>query len=321
MVRPPDRNDVWLKTLSGGEIMKLARRHFLAATAAAVVLPRWSFASTRLEAGDLVIESVSDGTLTLPPSFTMSGLSEAEIADLTARYGLSADMHHPPCNLTLLRKGERLVLFDAGSGPAFMGSAGRILDSLEALGVSAEEITDLVITHAHPDHIWGLLDEFDEPVFPNAALAIGAEEFSYWTDPETASTIGAERESFAAGAMRRLKPFAEDIRLLKDGEEVLPGVTARATPGHTPGHMSYEIATSEGSVWVIGDAIGNGHIALERPSFESSSDQIPELGAKTRLQLLQDLAKSGAAIIGYHLPGSGLGRIRAEGAGFRFEEL
>ncbi|MGN0931522.1 MBL fold metallo-hydrolase [Falsigemmobacter intermedius] len=301
--------------------MKLTRRIFLGAASAAALFPVRSFAATRIDFGDVAITSVSDGHLSLPPAFALSGLSPEEIADLSARHNLPADLHKPPCNLTLLRQGERLVLFDAGAGPDFMGSAGKISASLEAIGVSPEEITDLVITHAHPDHIWGLLDDFDEPVFPNAALAMGAREFAYWTDPGTAATIGAERESFAAGAMRRLKPFADSIRLLQDGEELMPGVSARLTAGHTPGHMSYEIATPEGRLWVIGDAIGNGHISLERPEFESSSDQDPPLGARTRSALLKALAASGDAVIGYHLPGSGLGRIRAEGAAFRFEEI
>lgn len=301
--------------------MKLTRRRLLAAASAAFVLPLRSFAASRIELGDLVIESLSDGHLSLPPSFTLAGLSADEVQELSARHGLGADMHHPPCNLTLLRQGDRLVLFDAGAGPDFMGSAGQIVTALEAAGVAPEAITDLVLTHAHPDHIWGLLDEFDEPVFPNAALAMGAREFDYWTNPETAATIGAERESFAAGALRRLAPFAPNIRRLEDGETVLPGVTARLTPGHTPGHMSYEIATPEGALWVIGDAIGNGHIALERPGFESGSDQDPALGAKTRLALLKLLGERGDAVIGYHLPGSGLGRIRPQGDAWRFEEL
>lgn len=301
--------------------MKLTRRIFLGAASAAALFPVRSFAATQIDFGDVAITSVSDGHLSLPPAFALSGLSPEEIADLSARHNLPADLHKPPCNLTLLRQGERLVLFDAGAGPDFMGSAGKISASLEAIGVSPEEITDLVITHAHPDHIWGLLDDFDEPVFPNAAPAMGAREFACWTDPGTAAIIGAERESFAAGAMRRLKPFADSIRLLQDGEELMPGVSARLTAGHTPGHMSYEIATPEGRLWVIGDAIGNGHIALERPEFESSSDQDPPLGARTRRALLKALAASGDAVIGYHLPGSGLGRIRAEGAAFRFEEI
>lgn len=301
--------------------MKLTRRIFLGAASAAAFLPVRGYAAAQIELGGVVITSVSDGHLSLPPAFALSGLSPEEIADLSARHNLPGDLHQPPCNLTLLRHGERLVLFDAGAGPDFMGSAGKITQSLAAIGIGPDEITDLVITHAHPDHIWGLLDEFDEPVFPNARVAMGAAEFGYWTDRETASTIGAERESFAAGAMRRLTPFANNIKLLEDGEELMPGLRARLTPGHTPGHMSYEIITPEGQLWVIGDAIGNGHIALERPEFESGSDQNPPLGAQTRSALLSRLAASGDAVIGYHLPGSGLGRIRAEGAAFRFEEI
>ena len=136
-----------------------------------------------------------------------------------------------------------------------------------------EEITHLVITHAHPDHIWGLLDDFDEPFLPNAQIIMGRAEWDYWMDPNTIDTIGAERQSFAVGAARRLEVIADQVMLIEDGAEVVPGVLAVASPGHTPGHMSYQVQLGGQGVLVTGDAIGNGHVAFERPEFESAADQ------------------------------------------------
>ena len=111
----------------------------------------------------------------------------------------------------------------------------RSLEALRALGLSPEDITHVVFTHAHPDHIWGLLDEFDEPLFYNATYMMGRTEWDYWWNPETVNTIGNARAAFAVGAKRRMEVIEGTVVLFGDDEEILPGVSAVATPGHTRG--------------------------------------------------------------------------------------
>ncbi|MEP4195338.1 MAG: MBL fold metallo-hydrolase [Aliishimia sp.] len=129
---------------------------------------------------------------------------------ILAAHDINTDQVPLPCNLMLLRFDDKVVLFDAGSGAGFMPNAGRKLESLESLesletlGLSADNITHVIFTHAHPDHLWGILDDFDDPVFPQAELMIGQMEWDYWTNPNTVSTIGEERASFAVDAARRL---------------------------------------------------------------------------------------------------------------------
>jgi glyoxylase-like metal-dependent hydrolase (beta-lactamase superfamily II) len=301
----------------------ITRRLMLASSAAAfslAVLPQRLWAGTTITLGSAQVDTLSDGTLVLPGDFILGGMPQAEMQAIVTKYGLPTDQLTPPCNLTLLRDGTHTVLFDVGSGPDFMPSAGKILEAFDALGLSVEEVTHVLITHAHPDHIWGLLDEFDEPLFPNAEYMMGQAEFDYWMDPATVDSIGEERTTFAVGARRRLEAVADTIRLLADGEEALPGITARLTPGHTPGHMAYELSFGEAKAMVVGDALGNHHVAFERPEWPSGSDQDKDLAAATRQTLLDRLATEGMTLIGFHLPGGGIGRAERAEAGYRFVE-
>ncbi|HRO14815.1 MAG TPA: MBL fold metallo-hydrolase, partial [Paracoccus sp. (in: a-proteobacteria)] len=238
--------------------MMLTRRLVLAgsaALAAGAMLPlsaRRVWAVTTFRAGDVQVDSVSDGHLEFPADFVLGALPADERDDLIARFDLPTDRVESPLNVTLLRQGGRTILFDVGSGPDFMPTAGKLIEALDAIGVQPDDVTDVIFTHGHPDHLWGLLDEFDEPAFPDARLAMGQAEFDYWTDPATAETIGEERLSFAAGAMRRLSTVADRVERFADGDEVAPGVRAVSTPGHTPGHMSFALGSAQAGLFVIG---------------------------------------------------------------------
>jgi len=300
------------------------RRLFLQSGLAATLiaqglLPRRAFAATTLEVGSARLDMVSDGNLVLPFDTTLEQLPAEFLAELRDRYGLTGEQVTPPCNHTLLRDGDRTVLFDVGAGFDFMPSAGMLPDTLDEMGVAPEEITHLVITHAHPDHIWGLLDDFDEPFLPNAQIIMGRAEWDYWMDPNTIDTIGAERQSFAVGAARRLEVIADQVMLIEDGAEVVPGVLAVASPGHTPGHMSYQVQLGGQGVLVTGDAIGNGHVAFERPEFESAADQDPQMGAASRAALLDRITADDLLVAGFHVHDGGLGRVeKLSGGGYRF---
>ena len=298
--------------------MQLSRRTLIGALAAAPLLGgRRARALATVEAGGVRLDLVSDGNLVLPRAFVFAPVPEAVAAEVAAEFDLGESLT-PDCTLTLLRDGTNVVLFDAGSGPAFQPTAGRMLDDLSALGVDPGDVTHLVLTHAHPDHLWGVVDDFEEPMFPNARHLIGRAEHDYWTDPATVESIGVDRQAFAVGAARRLGQVADLLETFGDGDTVAPGVTARLTPGHTPGHMSLELDLAGERVTVIGDAVANDHVALTHPAVETGQDQDPATAAATRVALLDELAESGARVVGFHFPHPGLGRIVRDGDGFAF---
>lgn len=298
--------------------MPLPRRAFLsgaAASAAALTVPRFAIAETPVGAGTLM--TISDGYLALPRSFILGSLPQDEAGPILAAAGISGDTVQSPCNVTLYRDDTRTILFDAGSGAEFMPTAGELFAGLDAAGIAPGDITHLVFTHGHPDHLWGLLDDFGDPAFPNAEFMIGQDEFDYWMNPGTVDAIGEARQVFAVGAKRRLEVIADQLAFFSDGDEILPGIAAMATYGHTPGHMSFQVGATD-PVYVIGDAIANGHVALFNPAWELGSDQDPGQAAQTRASLVARLAAEQARVVGFHFPDGGFGRLAPAETGFTF---
>jgi glyoxylase-like metal-dependent hydrolase (beta-lactamase superfamily II) len=287
-----------------------------AATGLAAPVSAWSMGSSKVGEKELMI--LSDGNLVLPLDFVFPDAPREALVELLQASGQPTDMLTPDCNITLMRDGERLVLFDVGAGPNFMPSAGSLGDSLSDAGIDPADITDVVFTHAHPDHIWGLVDDFDELVFPEATYRISAVEWDYWRKDDTLEKTPEARQSFVIGARNRFEYLEDRIQLFGYGDEILPGVEAVDTSGHTPGHTSFALYGGSESVMVIGDAVTNVAVSFAHPEWPSGSDQDPEKGIATRNMLLDRLAGDQSGVVGFHMPHPGLGRVERRGTAFGF---
>lgn len=299
----------------------LNRRQFAAGSAAVGLaavspLPAFALGTTALGAKEIMV--LSDGNLALPLSFVFPDVPQDEIKALLAESGQDGEMLTPDCNVTLVRDGDRLVIFDVGAGPNFMPSAGMLADSLSEAGVDPSEVTDVVFTHAHPDHIWGLVDDFDELVFPDAAYHINRTEWDYWRREDTLDKTPEARKSFVVGARSRFEYLEDQINLFGYGDEILPGIEAVDTSGHTPGHTSFAIHEGSESVMVVGDAVTNVAVSFAKPDWPSGSDQDTQQGIETRVKLLDRLASEEMGMVGFHMPHPGIGRVEKAGTGYRF---
>jgi len=278
-----------------------------------------SWASTELNLGVKQLQTLSDGHLSLPGEFIFGPMDKQALAPVLVDFDITpSDQLIPEINVTLMRDGDNLVLFDVGSGPGFQSGAGQLVQALEAAGIAPEDVTHVVFTHCHPDHLWGVLDDFDDPLYYEAQHMMGQVEWDYWFNPETVNTIAANRTTQAVGARRRMEVLRDQISLFGDGEEILPGVASRASFGHSPGHMSFEVRDGNTSVMILGDAVNNHHISFAQPGWQTGADQDPDTAAKTRLQMLDQLTHEKMMLIGYHLPNGGVGRAERTGNGYRF---
>lgn len=303
--------------------MTIDRRDFL--TGACVLgtgavlgqpLPAFAISEKTLDTGKITI--LSDGHMSFPSRFMYPDVANDRLSTLLAAHNLPTDRLEPPCNLTLYQTGSRTILFDVGGGSQFLPTTGQLPDAMDAIGIAPEDITDVIFTHAHPDHLWGLLDDFDDLLFPDASYYISEPEWAFWTDAETVNKVREDQQGLAVGSKGRLEALADQINLFKPESELISGVYAHDTSGHTPGHCSFEIREGSEQIMVLGDALAHPVITFEHPEWPFGQDISTERSIITRKRLLDFLATRQMELIGYHLPHPGFGRAERHNSAYRF---
>lgn len=277
----------------------------------------------RFKIGTIEATIVSDGELSLgrPTPGLFGGVTQKTINGMLTRRFLPTDNVELEENALLLNTGDKLVLFDVGVGTskAFGPKAGRIQSNLKAAGYDPKDVDAIVLTHAHPDHCWGLLADDGTSNFPNAQIFLQESDLTFWTDQAKASdkAIG----SFIEPTRRQLLPNRERIAFIKDGAEILPGVQAIATPGHTVGHTSFVVTSGGKTLLLTADVCHHDVLSLENPRIEMMFDTDPKQGVATRIRVLDMLAAQKTPALVYHFPFPGIGHISKQGDGYRFNPM
>jgi glyoxylase-like metal-dependent hydrolase (beta-lactamase superfamily II) len=178
-------------------------------------------------------------------------------------------------NVLAVNTGDRLVLIDAGSRGKMQPTAGRLLQNLAAAEIKPEEVDTILITHAHPDHLWGVANASDtERTFPNAEYVIGEAELNFWMQPQHPLESHATWGGTYRQNMKTLATIKDRIRTVKPDGEVVSGITALATPGHTPGHTSVQIASVLTSFSVVQTLLGTALSPSSTPTGAAGSTWI-----------------------------------------------
>ncbi len=223
-------------------------------------------------------------------------------------------------NAYLIQDGSHLSLVDTGTAQCMGPGLGQVLSHLRAAGYDPAQVDDVLLTHAHPDHLCGLLDAHGAPAFPNATVWLSDADAAYWLDPASeADAMPMVRFAFPL-ARAAVAPYLAQGRLrrFQPGKTALPaGITALDSRGHTPGHVSYRFDGGAGNTLLVwGDVLHYHAVQFAQPdaSFEADSDRTQAIASRRRL-LLQ-AADGRWWVAGAHLPFPGLGHVRREGNAF-----
>lgn len=271
----------------------------------------------RFKLGGLEITVVSDGTLPLgEPSGSFLGVTKDQVGKMLTDNFLPTDNVVLEQNIPIVNTGDKLVMFDSGMGVSkmFGPTTGRLLKSLGEAGIDPADIDVFVASHAHVDHVGGLVGEGGKKLFPNATIYLSQLDFDFWTDESNQKA----NKDFVAHARLNLMPYRDQIKFFKDGEEFLPGIQAMHAPGHTVGHTVFVLTSQGKSMAYIGDLTHHQIILMERPLTQFAYDTDPAQSAQTRVKYLDMFATQKVPVLAYHFPWPGIGHVAKAGDGFRF---
>jgi len=273
----------------------------------------------RSTVGDFDVTALYDGFVDLPAAL-LKGMQAKEIQELLARmFVQSAPAVQTAVNAFLIHTGEHLVLVDSGAAQCFGPTLGQILGNLRAAGYQPQDVDTVLLTHLHPDHLCGLLDDKGQPAFPNATVLAAQADADFWLSEKTAQAAPQGMQGMFAMARKSAAPYqaAGRFKTFADGQQqLLPGISAVSSRGHTPGHTSYMVSSKGRELLVWGDIVHSHAVQFTHPEVSIEFDTDQKQAIATRKTLFQQAAKQGWMIAGAHLPFPGLGHIRQDSHGY-----
>ncbi|WP_438754943.1 MBL fold metallo-hydrolase [Pararhizobium sp. O133] len=275
-----------------------------------------------LRIGDIDVMIVSDGVLPLPTQMLGHNADPAVRASWMENMFLPADAFDWPLNAVVVRSGDQTILLDAGLGldpDLNLPRAGQLIKRLQAADIDLSSVTDLVLTHLHMDHIGGLVVEgVKERLRPDLRIHVAAAEIEFWEAPDFSHTQMPQGfpDALRATAKKFLHDYRGYLRPFDEQHEVAPGVTARRTGGHTPGHCVIRVASGSDALTFAGDAVFA--VGFDQPDWHNGFEHDPEEAARVRVELLRQLAASGELLVATHLPFPSTGRVAFAGDAFRW---
>ncbi len=303
--------------------IRMALAALLAATFAAPAFAAAPFAKVqgpgffRTMLGDFEVTAVSDGTADLPANTLLQEKKETVDAALAKSF-LKSPLE-TSFNTFLINTGSKLVLVDTGAGALFGPTLGKMLANLKASGYTPEQVDEIYITHMHPDHVGGLAAA-GQRAFPNATVRAAKMESDYWLSEANMNKADASKKGNFQGAMGSLNPYVQagKYKAFEGDVELVPGITAHADKGHTPGHTTYFIESGGQKLQLVGDLIHVAAVQMDNPTVTISFDSDSRAAYASRKKAFDAAAKGGYLIAGAHLPFPGMGHLQIQGKGYRW---
>ena len=272
----------------------------------------------RYKVGDIEVTAINEGFVNRP----LEGfVRNAELADVKKAMGEAflPDTALPiPFTTSVVRAGGKTVLIDTGFGDSGPPTSGRWMANFRAAGFDPAKVDAIIFSHFHADHISGLRLKDGSVQFPNAEIMVPEAEWAYWMNESNASSAPDAAKPNFPNIKRVFAPIADKVARYAPGKELVPGITAIATPGHTPGHVSHLLSSGSKSMMLMADVANHPALFVRNPAWSAIFDHIPDMARETRIKALDMAATERTLVAFYHAPFPGAGYIAKDGATYRF---
>ena len=299
---------------------------FPASTAGAAVPPSGAQAPGfyRYKVGSFECTSINDGarSFPMPDTFVKNVPKEEALAAAEAAY-MPKGMVTVPFNPQLINTGSKLVLIDCGNGIANFepskGAVGRTLQNLASAGVDPKSVDVVLMSHLHPDHTNGIRALDGSMAFPNAEIMVPAKDWEFWMSEENAAKAESNQmmKNYFANVKKIYAGIESRVTRYDWGKEVVPGVTSVATPGHTPGHTSFVVASGNSRILIQSDVTNIPEFFLRNPDWHVAYDVDPETAQATRHKFYDMAAAEKATVVGFHFTFPSIGHVEKDGPKYR----
>ena len=218
--------------------------------------------------------------------------------------------------MVVVKNGGKTIMCDSGTGGQVQPTAGKLAANMQAAGIEAAKIDTILISHFHPDHIFGLMEKgTNAPVFPNAEIIVSDVEYKFWTDPAVIDRLPEARKGLAR-RIQAVFPNWKNIRQVQGEAEVAPGIRFVNAPGHTPGHRAFHLSSGASQLMISNDTAYQPALVAANPGWHGAYDQDAATAEATRRRLLDRVIADKSMICGYHFPFPGAGTIAKDGSGY-----
>jgi glyoxylase-like metal-dependent hydrolase (beta-lactamase superfamily II) len=270
----------------------------------------------RYKIGDITLTAINDGFGRRPLEGFVRNAELADVKKAMEQAFLPADALNITFTTLAIESGGKLTLIDTGNGDSGAPTSGTWMKNFTAAGFDPKNVSTVVFSHFHGDHINGFRLKDGTAVFPNAEVMVPAAEWAFWMDDAKMSAAPDAMKGAFGGVRRVFGPIAKDVKQFEGGKEILPGITAVAAPGHTPGHTVFALASGSGRMMVMSDTTNHPALFVRNPDWSAVFDMDGPQAAATRRKLLDMVAADRMQVAFYHAPFPATGHIAKAGNGF-----
>lgn len=315
---PIDRRDFMIVggLAAAGAVMAPAMR-IRSAHAAAPMLDKQAPGFYRTKVGTIEVISLLDGGMTLGADL-LSGINAEELQQARSDNFITSLDFPAYVNGFVINTGKKITLVDTGA-KGYAPTLGNLASNLASAGIDPEQVDEIVITHAHPDHTNGLLNGGGNRAFNNATLRIAAEEIAFWYDDENMNALPEKKQMFDM-ARKNLGPYKDSGRLetFAANADLGGGITTVPLPGHTPGHSGVRVSDGKENLLIWADIVHIPAVQFTHPEVSIAFDTDPEQARKTRARIMDLAAADRTRIAGMHLAFPAMGHVLRRGTGYDF---